>query len=50
MRYTATVHVGVFWEGPDLHLGTYRWLWLARLDAWLYLQAWPYRAVTIARA
>lgn len=47
--YSVTAHVGVYWRGPDHFLGSYRWLWLARLRARLYLANWPYRACTISR-
>ncbi len=49
-RYHLTAHVGVYWHGPDIHLGTFRWLWLADLYARAYLWANPWRTVTVSEA
>ncbi len=47
--YVLTAHVGVYWRGPDIPLGSFRWHWVARLYAELYLLAHPYREVTVSR-
>ena len=47
MRYTLKAHVGVFWLGPTITLGTFRWHWLAYLYAQAYLLAYPYRSVSV---
>jgi hypothetical protein len=47
--YTLTAHIGTHWRGPDITLGSFRWHWVARLYAELYLLAYPCRAVTVAR-
>jgi hypothetical protein len=47
-RYHLTAHIGVYWKGPDIDLGSFRWEWMAQLYARAYLWAYPYRAVTVS--
>ncbi len=47
IRYKLTAKVGVFFPGPTIPIGEYRWEWAARLRAWLYLQLYPLREVEL---
>lgn len=48
-RYLVMGQVGLFWDGPYVRIGCYRWLWLARLYARRWLSKWSYSQVTIRR-
>lgn len=50
-RYLITGQVGgpgTFWEGYTIEVGRSRWLWMAKLRGWLYLQRYPCRAIYIS--
>lgn len=49
-RYEVTVKMGTpLWSSAafDFRLGTYRWLWTARLAAWWYAKNHPWRVATV---
>ena len=49
-RYEVTVQMGTpLWSRAafDFRLGTYRWLWSAKLAAWWHVQNHPWRAATV---
>jgi hypothetical protein len=48
--FEVTVQMGTpLWSrsGFDFRLGTYRWLWTARLAAWWHVQKYPWRSATV---
>lgn len=48
MKYRVISHVGIFWKGPDITLGTYRWLLVAKLRAWWHVRIEnPWRAASV---
>lgn len=47
--YKATGHIGYFWKGPDVDLGTYKWFFFAWLNAKLWLLDWPHSQATIVK-
>ena len=49
MGYSLKAYVGVFWVGPTINLGTFRFHWMAWLYAQAYLVFHPYRSVSVCR-
>lgn len=47
--WKVTIHVGVYWEGYDYPLGTFRWRWLADLCARWELANHPWRLARIEK-
>lgn len=49
--FRVTIRMGTpLWSqaGYDFQLGTYRWLWRAKLAAWWHVQVHPWREATVS--
>jgi hypothetical protein len=47
VMWIVTGKIGLFWSGPKMNLGGYRWRWLAWLRAELWLMDYPYSTARI---
>lgn len=51
MKYNGVTHCGIYWSGWSAVIGTYRWLWVAKLQAWWHVRVEnPMRIVTVESA
>lgn len=51
MKYKVITHCGIYRPGWSAVIGEYRWLWLAKLRAWLHVRFGnPMRNVTVEMA
>jgi hypothetical protein len=47
--YKVTGKIGLFWDGPTVDLGCWRWEWFAKFRARVWLQNWPHSVAWISK-